>query len=178
MNPGFGPLKGNQLDGLHPCPERQVFWLDILGTLPKPARPSKGFGASKAFARRPSEKIGRPLSCVKPLRPIFIYIYFYRGPFLLSSKGRGRMLERRRKWKKGPFYMLFQGESAVGQNLMASHFGVGEFTTHFRTYFSGDWDVHWGYGILTHGQSKRHQGEKAHVFCGPIFERPKQRNLT
>ena len=25
---------------------------------------------------------------------------------------------------------------------MGSHFGVGEFTTHFRTYFSGDWDVH------------------------------------
>ena len=23
--------------------------------------------------------------------------------------------------------------------------------THFRTYFSGDWDVHWGYGVLTHG---------------------------
>ena len=23
-------------------------------------------------------------------------------------------------------------------------------TTHFRTYFSGDWDVHWGYGVLTH----------------------------
>ena len=22
---------------------------------------------------------------------------------------------------------------------------------HFRTYFSGDWDVHWGHGILTHG---------------------------
>ena len=34
---------------------------------------------------------------------------------------------------------------------MGSHFGVGEFTTHFRTYFTGDWDVHWGYGILTHG---------------------------
>ena len=30
--------------------------------------------------------------------------------------------------------------------------GVGELTTHFRTYFSGDWDVHLGYGILTHGQ--------------------------
>ena len=31
--------------------------------------------------------------------------------------------------------------------------GIGEFTTHFRTYFSGDWDVHWGYGLLlvTHG---------------------------
>ena len=23
---------------------------------------------------------------------------------------------------------------------------------HFRTYFSGDWDVHWGCGVLTHGQ--------------------------
>ena len=22
----------------------------------------------------------------------------------------------------------------------------------FRASFSGDWDVHWGYGILTHGQ--------------------------
>ena len=27
----------------------------------------------------------------------------------------------------------------------------GRCTTHFRTYFSGDWDVHWRYGILTHG---------------------------
>ena len=26
----------------------------------------------------------------------------------------------------------------------------GRCTTHFRTYFSGD--VHWGYGILTHGR--------------------------
>ena len=24
-------------------------------------------------------------------------------------------------------------------------------TTHFRTYFSGDWDVHWGYGLVAHG---------------------------
>ena len=31
---------------------------------------------------------------------------------------------------------------------------VGEFTTHFRTYFSGDWDVHWGYGILSHGHMR------------------------
>ena len=28
----------------------------------------------------------------------------------------------------------------------------GRCTTQFRAYFSGDWDVHWGYGILTHGQ--------------------------
>ena len=24
---------------------------------------------------------------------------------------------------------------------------VGEFTTHFRTYFSGGWDVHWGHDL-------------------------------
>ena len=23
----------------------------------------------------------------------------------------------------------------------------GRCTTHFRTYFSGDWDVHWGYNL-------------------------------
>ena len=44
---------------------------------------------------------------------------------------------------------------AVGQNRFGSHFGVGEFTTHFRTYFSGDRDVHWGCGILTHGHLRR-----------------------
>ena len=31
-----------------------------------------------------------------------------------------------------------------GSKPMGSHFGVGEFTTHFRTYLSGDWDLHWG----------------------------------
>ena len=34
---------------------------------------------------------------------------------------------------------------AMVQNQI--HFGIGEFTTHF----SGDWDVHWGYRLLTHG---------------------------
>ena len=34
---------------------------------------------------------------------------------------------------------------AVGEN----HFGVG--APPILVYFSGDWDVHWGYGILTHG---------------------------
>ena len=28
-----------------------------------------------------------------------------------------------------------------GSKPIGAHFGVGEFT-HFRTYFSGDWDVH------------------------------------
>ena len=34
---------------------------------------------------------------------------------------------------------------------MGSHFGGFRCTTHFRTYFSGDWDVHWGYRLLTEG---------------------------
>ena len=37
---------------------------------------------------------------------------------------------------------------AVGQNQWY-HFGVGE--SYILGYCSGDWDVHWGYGLLTHG---------------------------
>ena len=40
-------------------------------------------------------------------------------------------------WVPGSLY-------GYGSKPMGSHFGVGEFTTHFRTYFSGGWDVHWG----------------------------------
>ena len=41
--------------------------------------------------------------------------------------------------------------AVVVKAVVGSHFGVGEFSTHFRTYFSFHWDVHWGYGLLTHG---------------------------
>ena len=35
-----------------------------------------------------------------------------------------------------------------GQNRFGIPFWlVGEFTTHSRTYFSGDWDVQWGYDL-------------------------------
>ena len=37
--------------------------------------------------------------------------------------------------------------AVVVKTVLGSHFGVGEFTAHFRTYSSGDWGVHWGYGI-------------------------------
>ena len=37
--------------------------------------------------------------------------------------------------------------AVVVRTVLGSHFGVGEFTTHVRTYFSGDWDVHWGTGF-------------------------------
>ena len=41
-------------------------------------------------------------------------------------------------------------------------FGAGEFTTHFRTYCIGGWDVHWGYGVKTH----------SHVSNGPMSPSP------
>ena len=31
----------------------------------------------------------------------------------------------------------------------------GGCTTHFSRNFSGDWDVHWGYGLLTHDTNGR-----------------------
>ena len=36
---------------------------------------------------------------------------------------------------------------------MGSHFGwlVNSPPTFEPNYFSGEWDVHWGYGVLTHG---------------------------
>ena len=37
---------------------------------------------------------------------------------------------------------------AVGQNQWY-HFGIG--APPILVYFSGGWDVHWGYGLLTHG---------------------------
>ena len=42
---------------------------------------------------------------------------------------------------------------AVGQNRFGTIL-VGRCTTQFRTYFSGDWDVHWKHGVLTHGHVK------------------------
>ena len=37
---------------------------------------------------------------------------------------------------------------ALGQNQWY-HVGIG--APPILIYFSGDWDVHWGYGVLTHG---------------------------
>ena len=45
------------------------------------------------------------------------------------------------------FFEGCTGEQAVGQNQWY-HFGVG--APPMLIYFSWDWDVHWGYGILTH----------------------------
>ena len=52
----------------------------------------------------------------------------------------------------GPNSSLEKLISSGCQNRLGIPFWlVGEFTTHFRAFFRGDWDVHWGYGILTRG---------------------------
>ena len=51
--------------------------------------------------------------------------------------------------------ILLRGSGSVqdifgcGSTPMGSHFGVG--APPILVHFSGDGDVHWGYGILTHG---------------------------
>ena len=54
----------------------------------------------------------------------------------------------------------FRNQVAEGQNRFGIPFWlVGEFSTHLRTYSSGDWDAHCGYGVLTHGQVS--EGQKS-----------------
>ena len=45
-------------------------------------------------------------------------------------------------------FRSFRADMAVGQNQWYN-FGVG--APPILVYFSGDWDVHWGHGLLTHG---------------------------
>ena len=45
-------------------------------------------------------------------------------------------------------WSMWEGHLAVDQNQWY-HFGVG--AQPMLVYFSGDWDVHWGCGISTHG---------------------------
>ena len=59
------------------------------------------------------------------------------------------------KWKEGLkaavpwwFYFAPYPYGCGCQNRFGIPFWlVGEFTTHFRTYFNGDWDVRWGTGF-------------------------------
>ena len=43
-------------------------------------------------------------------------------------------------------FLKGHGDSRWFKTVLGSHFGVGEFT-HFRTYSSGAWAVHWGYDL-------------------------------
>ena len=61
-----------------------------------------------------------------------------------SSGGGGNLGWAEGKAKENP------GHSAVGHNQWY-HFEVGAPPN--LVFFSGDWDVHWGYELLTHGHS-------------------------
>ena len=55
----------------------------------------------------------------------------------------------------GEFFFFFFVKWLWWSKPMGSHFGIPFWgiTTHFRTCFSGDWDVRWGItGVLAHGQ--------------------------
>ena len=52
------------------------------------------------------------------------------------------------------------------KTVLGSHFGVGAPPS--LVYFSGDWDVHWGYGLLTHG----HLDSRCSLEKGPVFPCP------
>ena len=46
------------------------------------------------------------------------------------------------RWDQVPIWLWVKA-------VLGSHFGVG--APPIIVCFSGDWDVHWGYGLLTHG---------------------------
>ena len=52
------------------------------------------------------------------------------------------------RWVRRGSEFPFETSCGCGQNQWY-HFGVG--ASFILVYFSGDWHVHWGYGILTHG---------------------------
>ena len=54
------------------------------------------------------------------------------------------------------------------------HFGVG--APPILVHFSGGWDVHWGYGILTHGQVDIREIPKTTATCSLLFQ-PSRPNL-
>ena len=52
------------------------------------------------------------------------------------------------KWLETLVTKSLKRDMVLGQNQWY-HYGVG--APPILVYFSGDWDVHWGYGLLTHG---------------------------
>ena len=125
-----------------------------LGGLPTPLRPKRFTGFTQAPRRALAEGSGRRSWAER-----------HRSTQIGSECCCGK---RKWLWLSEPFW-----DPILGQNQwdpILGYLGVGEFTTYFRTYFSGDWDVHWGCGLLTHGQMavRRAFGtmEIAHLFRG------------
>ena len=52
--------------------------------------------------------------------------------------------------KRGSFFSTCAlAQCGHGSKPTGAHFGIG--APPILVYFSWDWDVHWGYGVLTHG---------------------------
>ena len=51
--------------------------------------------------------------------------------------------------RPGPRASAFRCGAVVVKAVLVDSIlvGIGELTTHFRTYFGGDWDVHWRYDL-------------------------------
>ena len=65
------------------------------------------------------------------------------------------------RWEIEPFQCILawcriSSINSMGQNQWY-HFGAG--APLILVYFNADWDVHWGYGILTHGHMATHDVE-------------------
>ena len=54
----------------------------------------------------------------------------------------------------------------VGQN-QRDHFGVIRHSPPF--FFGGEWDVHWGYGLLTHGHMGMNLDKAGRFWNAPIW---------
>ena len=87
---------------------------------------------------------------------------FGHDTFFHHSSGSGRLIFAR--WDQFLHGILINPHMAVGQNQWY-HLGVG--AQPMLVYFSGAWDVHWGYGILTHGQMSVHLGALHGILITP-----------
>ena len=95
----------------------------------------------------------RPPSCSEFPQAYFSWQRFEQTPMLFYPSLKAQVWfgeqDGRADTLRGRLFLL--RNLAVGPLPMGSHFRGFRSTAHFRTYFSGDWDVHWGNGALTHG---------------------------
>ena len=113
-------------------------------------RPASRHAPRATWAER---RVGRPRGPERQNSPGGLVKKVGPGPRLMSSPKHPQAIEP--SIPRG----VPRSQLAVGRNQWYN-FGVGEFTTHVSVYFSGDWDVHWGYGTLTHGQLPKGVGNK------------------
>ena len=121
--------------------------------------PQTGLGEINAAGtwERPKVKCGVPFSRVpvasfghgsKPMVPFWgrgcIRSYVPQCP-VTSFWGRVPLLKKTIEKSRYPYSNLLLEDLVKMTGKLPCD------STHFSLYYSGDWDVHWGYGLLTHG---------------------------